>query len=735
MPSSPTAPGGPTQRPPWRRRRRSGSPSSSSLPRGFEPGHQQGRPTPGGFRGDRDGPQHDPKVLVEAAVEGREVECAVLQGHGTEPPRTSEVAEIRVVAGSGHEFYDFDAKYLADSDVELVCPADIPPEVATEVGRLAAEAFVALGCEGLARVDCFYGSDGRVILNEINTMPGFTPQSMYPRMWAQTGLGYTELIEELVSLALQRRYRPALRVLGSRAAMTGLGEAGGGGTERRQQQRLGGVPIGHEDLDGGRASVGREPGAVRERFDHPVDAVDGDAVQCRGPRRVHPAPRDDRRVTPGPDRWGGDPHLGGRQARRRLLASWRSRQCRPGPRHWRAPSPRRPGRTRRAAMPPRGRKRPHGILFGPAAADGTASRRSDVDHGAGESASDPRDILDPGDHELAQLVYRARLHTSDDVVRTGDVLGRHDPGQLADGLGDRRGLADLGLDEDEGLDHVLPRLTGEWRGSAGVAPGIGPGARETLPCPSGFVPVEGVPVQRSGSGEATLADLSEDALLAQIFPLLEGGPVAGLGPGDDAAVVAAPDGSVVATTDAMVRGRDWRDEWSSGEDVGVKAVAQNLADLAAMGARPTGLLVTLVADPATAVAWVLAFARGLGEAARAAQTPVIGGDLSSAPAGTLLACVTALGSLDGRSPVLRSGARPGHVVAVAGTLGLAAAGWALLEAGNAAAHPQAVACQLRPTPRSGLARQRRRPEPAPCSTCPTGCCATPPDWPGPAGCA
>ena len=71
--------------------------------------------------------------------------------------------------------------------------------------RLAAEAFVALGCEGLARVDCFYGSDGRVILNEINTMPGFTPQSMYPRMWAQTGLGYTELIDELVSLALQRR--------------------------------------------------------------------------------------------------------------------------------------------------------------------------------------------------------------------------------------------------------------------------------------------------------------------------------------------------------------------------------------------------------------------------------------------------------------------------------------------------------------------------------------------------
>ncbi len=149
--------------------------------------------------------EHDPKVLVEAMVEGRELECAVLEGHGIEAPRTSEVGEVRVLAGSGHAFYDFEAKYLADSDVELVCPADIPPEVAAEVRRLAARAFVALGCEGLARVDCFYGSDGRVTLNEINTMPGFTPHSMYPRMWAESGLGYPQLINELVSLALERR--------------------------------------------------------------------------------------------------------------------------------------------------------------------------------------------------------------------------------------------------------------------------------------------------------------------------------------------------------------------------------------------------------------------------------------------------------------------------------------------------------------------------------------------------
>ena len=147
--------------------------------------------------------EHDPKVLVEAAIFGRELECAVLQGRALQPPRTSQVGEIRVV--SGHEFYDFEAKYLSESDVELACPADVPPDIADEVRRLAAEAFVALGCEGLARVDCFYTEDRQVIINEINTMPGFTPHSMYPRMWAQTGIPYAELVAELITLALQRR--------------------------------------------------------------------------------------------------------------------------------------------------------------------------------------------------------------------------------------------------------------------------------------------------------------------------------------------------------------------------------------------------------------------------------------------------------------------------------------------------------------------------------------------------
>jgi len=147
--------------------------------------------------------EHDPKVVVEAAIVGREIECAVLQGRDGAAPRTSEVGEIAVV--QGHEFYDFEAKYLAEADVRLSCPADLPQEVSDEVRRVAAAAFEAAGCEGLARVDCFYTENGDVVLNEINTMPGFTPHSMYPRMWAASGLGYPELIDELIQLALTRR--------------------------------------------------------------------------------------------------------------------------------------------------------------------------------------------------------------------------------------------------------------------------------------------------------------------------------------------------------------------------------------------------------------------------------------------------------------------------------------------------------------------------------------------------
>lgn len=148
--------------------------------------------------------EHDLKVLVEAAIVGREIECAVLQGHDGAPPRTSEVGEIVVRPGHGHEFYDFEAKYLDGSAVELSCPADVPPEVADTIRAYAARAFSALGCEGLARVDCFYTDDGTVLVNEINTMPGFTPTSMYPQMWRASGLTYPDLIDELIALALER---------------------------------------------------------------------------------------------------------------------------------------------------------------------------------------------------------------------------------------------------------------------------------------------------------------------------------------------------------------------------------------------------------------------------------------------------------------------------------------------------------------------------------------------------
>ncbi|NNM45641.1 thiamine-phosphate kinase [Knoellia koreensis] len=181
----------------------------------------------------------------------------------------------------------------------------------------------------------------------------------------------------------------------------------------------------------------------------------------------------------------------------------------------------------------------------------------------------------------------------------------------------------------------------------------------------------------------TLADVSEGALLAEIFPLLQGGPRMPVGPGDDAAVLATGPASVV-TTDSMVRGLDWLDEWSTPADVATKLLTQNLADVAAMGATPTAVLVSLMADPQVPVEWVLEFARGLGESARLSGpqgVAVAGGDLSSAPPGVLVLSMTAFGDLDGREPVLRSGARPGDVVTVYGTLGRSGAGLAMLLAG------------------------------------------------------
>ncbi|GIG20121.1 D-alanine--D-alanine ligase [Cellulomonas chitinilytica] len=146
---------------------------------------------------------HDPKVVVEAAITGREIECGVLGGHAGERPRASLPGEI-VVTDPRHAFYDFEAKYLDEGGVTLACPADLPPDVVAEVQEVAVRSFEAVGCEGIARVDVFVTPEGRVVVNEINTMPGFTPFSMYPRMWQASGVTYAELVDELIALALAR---------------------------------------------------------------------------------------------------------------------------------------------------------------------------------------------------------------------------------------------------------------------------------------------------------------------------------------------------------------------------------------------------------------------------------------------------------------------------------------------------------------------------------------------------
>jgi D-alanine-D-alanine ligase len=150
--------------------------------------------------------EHDPKALIEEGLPGREIECAVLEGVGGAPAEASLPGEIRVT-GSAHEFYDFDAKYL-DDVIELDAPADLPEEVVATVRALAVQAFDALGCESLARVD-FFVDGTTVIVNEVNTMPGFTPKSMFPMMWAATGLDYPALVDRLITSALARK--PGLR--------------------------------------------------------------------------------------------------------------------------------------------------------------------------------------------------------------------------------------------------------------------------------------------------------------------------------------------------------------------------------------------------------------------------------------------------------------------------------------------------------------------------------------------
>ena len=136
-----------------------------------------------------------------SAEGGREIEVGVLESLDGGVEKT-QPAEIRI--GGDHEFYDFEAKYLPEEATELDVPAVLDDAIAARMRELSAAAFRAVGCEGLARVDFFVMPDGSLVVNELNTMPGFTPLSMFPRMWAATGLEYGALVDRLVSLALQR---------------------------------------------------------------------------------------------------------------------------------------------------------------------------------------------------------------------------------------------------------------------------------------------------------------------------------------------------------------------------------------------------------------------------------------------------------------------------------------------------------------------------------------------------
>ena len=193
----------------------------------------------------------------------------------------------------------------------------------------------------------------------------------------------------------------------------------------------------------------------------------------------------------------------------------------------------------------------------------------------------------------------------------------------------------------------------------------------------------------------TISDLGEFGLIEAIAAALPRSDRTIVGIGDDAAVLSAPDARVVATTDLLVEGRHFRRDWSGPADIGAKAAAQNLADVAAMGAVPVALLVGFAAPGNLAAAWARDMVAGLAEECARAGATVAGGDVSGAE--TILLAVTALGDLGGRDPVTRSGARPGDVLACAGVLGESAAGLALLEAGLTEPAPL-LAAHRRPAP-------------------------------------
>jgi len=181
------------------------------------------------------------------------------------------------------------------------------------------------------------------------------------------------------------------------------------------------------------------------------------------------------------------------------------------------------------------------------------------------------------------------------------------------------------------------------------------------------------------SNDASLSDVGEFGLIDRITQDLPDNPVVLLGPGDDAAVVLVASGNVVISTDVMVEGRHFRKDWSTPVDIGRKAAAASLADIAAMGAIPTGVVVAFAAPSDLPAAWAVSCTAGLRTEIEGAGAALVGGDVTSADA--IMITVTAIGDLEGRNPVVRSGAKPGDTIALAGRIGWAAAGLAVLSRG------------------------------------------------------
>jgi thiamine-monophosphate kinase len=200
----------------------------------------------------------------------------------------------------------------------------------------------------------------------------------------------------------------------------------------------------------------------------------------------------------------------------------------------------------------------------------------------------------------------------------------------------------------------------------------------------------------------TVADFGEFGLISAIRAILPPDPAGVIGAGDDGAVLPAPDGRVVASTDLLIEGRHFRIDWSSATDIGVKAAAQNLADIAAMGADPTALLFGLAIPGNVAAAWVLDVAKGMVAECQRAGAFIAGGDVTGAE--TIMLAITALGNLHGRGPVTRSGARPGDVIAISGPVGRSAAGLAVLQ--SRGAPDPSWATELR-----AMVAAHRRPQP------------------------